>query len=189
MAGDVKTENLIQGPAEIYFGAVGAVEPATPTTAIDEEVWTFGGSTRGGVTLNTETEWAELESDQLTSRPGQTLVSRNHSIATELGEVTLENYAIALNAAAPAAAVAGVQELTLDEGLSAMLAPYRAVLLRGPGPGGKTREVIIRRALSTESVESAYQKDGQQVIPITLASHYVSGSIAAMRMRDGAPAA
>lgn len=184
MAGEINTSNLIQGPAEVYVGAFGAAEPATPMAEVDEEVWRFLGATDGGATLNVETEWSDLIVDQLVEVAERRLVGRNSSIATSLAEATLANMAVALNADAPTT-TGNVTELTVaGGGLEAFKPNYFAVLLRGASPNGGQREVIIRKALSTESVESAYTKDGKTLIPVTFRSHYVSKSIASMRRRD-----
>lgn len=63
---------------------------------------------------------------------------------------------------------------------------YSAILLRGQKPGGGPRLVIIRRALSTESVGMAWRKADKTMIPVTFEGYYVSESINAFRVDDRA---
>jgi hypothetical protein len=61
---------------------------------------------------------------------------------------------------------------------------FRAVLARGLGPSGLNRLVIMRKVLSTESVENRYQKGGQTYIPITWDAFWVSNSLDAVVIDD-----
>lgn len=61
---------------------------------------------------------------------------------------------------------------------------YASVLVRGRKPGGGLRHGIIRRALSTENVAMAWDKDGQTMIPVTFEGFYVSDSIDAIWVDD-----
>ena len=176
--GDVTATNLIQGPASLYYGAFGALEPLT----IDEEpgaAWRDLGGTKDGVTMTIASEYAVLEVDQIVDEIGRTRTKRVVTIATNLAEATLENLALAMANGAPAAGV-----LEPDDGIEAFLPGYGAVLLEGIAPGGFRRRGIFRKVLSTESVESAYKKDGQTLIPVTFTGHWVSQSIRPFRIED-----
>jgi hypothetical protein len=61
---------------------------------------------------------------------------------------------------------------------------YASVLMRGRGPGGIMRLLILRKCLSTENVAMAWDKEGQTMIPVTFEGFYVSDSIDALWIDD-----
>lgn len=174
----VTASNLIQGPATIYGGIFGATEPATIATAPGVG-WTDLGGTKDGVTLNVEQTFADLTVDQIVDVVARRRTGRMVSITTTLAEATLENLARAISNAAPVANV-----LNLDDGLAAFSPAYGAYLFDGIAPGGFRRRVILRKTLATGNVAMAYTKDGQTVIPTTFAGHWVSASIALIKIED-----
>lgn len=174
----VTTTNLIQGPATLYIGAFGVAEPLTVADAPGAG-WTDVGGTKEGVELSVAKEFAVLEVDQLIDEVGRTVTKRTVSIKTSLAEATLANLAHALNEAAPAAQVL---EPTAD--LTSFSPAYKAILLDGIAPGGFRRRIIVRKALSTDSVASAYKKDGMTLVPVTFTGHYVSASIKPYKIED-----
>lgn len=174
----VTITNLIQGPARLLIGDVGATEPTYADSA-DGVGFTDLGGTQDGVTLTVDLTFAELSVDQLVDVPGQTLVKRMAKIATNLAEATLENWALALNDADP---VSSAFEPTYGSG--AFTPTYKALLLRGIGPNGGPRDVVLRRALQIGSPGSAYKKDGQTLIPVEFSAHYVSSVIAPFKINE-----
>lgn len=178
----VTTTNLIMGPGELYTAAFGAAEPATVVTA-PAVAWTNVGGTMDGVTLNISQEFTELEVDQVVDVPGRRLTKREMTIETNLAEPTLENFAIALNQAAPVT-VTNEKTLEATNTAAAFTPTYTALLFDGIAPNGKRRRFIVRRALSTEGVETAYQKDEQTVLAVTWSAHYVSSSVAPFKIVD-----
>tara|TARA_B100000700_G_scaffold110520_4_gene124542 strand:- start:274 stop:816 length:543 start_codon:yes stop_codon:yes gene_type:complete len=174
----VTATNLIQGPATIYAGAFGATEPADIDTAPGVG-WTDLGGTKEGVTLNIEQTFADLTVDQIIDVVGRKRTGRSINVATSLAEPTLENLARAMNNTAP---TSDVVELDNDE--SAFSPDYGAVLLDGLAPGGLRRRIILRKTLQTGNIAMAYTKDGQTVIPVTFALHWVSASIKALKIED-----
>lgn len=174
----VTSSNLIQGPATLFVGVFGVVEPATVATAPGVG-WTNLGGTRDGVELTIAKEYAVLSVDQIVDEIGRTVTSRMVSITTTLAEATLANLARSINETAPAAGV-----FTPDVNFAAFTPAYQAVILDGIAPGGFRRRVVVRKVLSTDSVGMAYQKDGMTVIPVTLVGHWVSNSIAPFSITD-----
>lgn len=172
----VTTTNLTSGPGSYFDAPFGTAEPATPTTAPGAG-WRDVGGTQDGITLKVAEEWMEITVDQLVDTPERRRTKREMSIATNLAETTLENLALVQNEAAPAAAVAGVQTFEPTMGLAAFSPAYRAAIHDGQGPSGLNHRIIIRKSLSTEGTEFAYQKDGQRVFSMTRVAHFVSGSI------------
>lgn len=175
----VTATNLIQGPATLYRGAFGALEPADFSTPIDSAVWRDLGGTQDGISFSIESEWSPLTVDQLVDEAGVTRVSRKVSIKTSLAEATLQNLALATANAAP---VDGVLEPSM--GVESFLPEYSAIMLEGIAPGGVRRRVFIRRSVSSDSVESSYKKDGQTLVPVTFAGYYVSPTIRPFRIVD-----
>lgn len=186
--------NIIAGPATLYRADFGATEPLdTATGTAPAAPWTDLGGTDDGVTLNSETEWFAKRMDQTLVTPGRVPTSLEISVATNLTEGTLENLALAFNLAASAilsGGTGGTAWRALDLGnLSPGAEPtYSALIMRGRGVGngGKMRNFICRKVLSIESIESAYKKDDQWLIPVTFGLHWVSPSIAPMRVVDDA---
>lgn len=174
----VSSTNLIQGPAVVYFGIFGAVEPAT-VSAVPGVGWTDVGGTKDGVELSIEDEYAVLDVDQIIYEIARRRTKRVLSIKTTLAEATLENLAQAVNNTAPVA-----KKLVLDDGLAAFSPAYGAIMLDGIGPNGVKRRVILRKTLATDSVGLGYKKDAQTLIPVTWTGHWISPSIAPLSVED-----
>lgn len=174
----VTATNLIQGPATLYHGVFGVAEPLT-IGAEPGVGWTDCGGTKDGVELGIADEYSVLEVDQIVYEVGRTRTKRVVTVKTQLAEATLANWALAINNTAPVG-----NELTPDDGVDAFLPAYNAILLDGIAPGGFRRRFIARKVLSTDSVASAYKKDGQTLIPVTFTGHWVSSSIKPFKLYD-----
>lgn len=178
----VTTTNLIQGPATLYTGPFGTVEPAT-LSVTPGTGWTDVGGTMDGIELDINDTYTPLTVDQLILKPESRRTERELQIKTSLAEATLGNLAVAINNPAPVTAT-GTSTLTLQDGLSAFVPIYYALLIDGFAPGGFRRRIIIRKAIQTDSTSIAYKKDDQTVIPVTFDAHYVSSSINSMIIVD-----
>jgi hypothetical protein len=192
----VTATNLIAGAASLHVGDFGAVEPLDTAVAtdLDDEVWRDLGGTQDGVTLTVSREFFRLAVDQVIDAPGRRLTERDVTVSTNLAEGTLENLALAMSQAEASVTVGGTgatgfaaMDLLGDD--SGAEPDYVAVILRGRAPAGKKRNVIIRKALSIEEVESAYTKDNQTLIPVTFAAHWVSPTVRPVRVVDERPSA
>lgn len=178
----VTTTNLIQGPGTLWTGAFGATEPAqtlAATIADPSTGWTDVGGTTDGVKLNIAQDFSELEVDQIVDVPGRRLTKRDVSIETNLAEATLENLAVANNQLRSAVntAVTNLKILSPTNDTSATQPQYTAVIVDGYAPGQFRRRVVVRKVLSTDNVEFAYEKDNQTVFSVTWSAHYVSPSV------------
>jgi hypothetical protein len=185
----VTVTNLLAGPATgLWVGAFGATEPADLDT--DPGVgWRDMGGTTGGVRLMADREFFYLDVDQIIGRVGAVPTQENFSVATSLAEPTLENYAVSLNLADDAVVEAtGTKTLELGGALPGTSPNYRALIIDGRAPAGFRRRVIIRKVLSTASVEAAAEKAGQTVYPVTFSAFYVSASIRPVKKIDGTDA-
>lgn len=178
----VTTTNLTAGAGTVYAGAFGATEP---TGAAAPSAHTDVGATTDGVTVSVSTDFLELEVDQLIETPERRVTKREVTLATNLAETTLENLAVVLNEAKPAAATgtgaSSVQSLELAGDLTAYKPNYSSIIFDGPGPGNSVNRVIGRKLLSTEGTEFAYQKDSERVYSATWTAHYVSSAIKSVR--------
>lgn len=176
----VTVTNLIQGPAVMYAGVFGAVEPAT-ISAAPATGWTDVGGTQDGVSLNVELTLSELNVDQIIDIPGQRVTKRVAKVVTNLAEATLNNWALALN---ELAATITANKFTPTLNLVPFNPPYAALLFDGVAPGGFKRRVIVRKCLQIGNPSSAAKKDAQTLIPVEFASHFVSASVAPFSIED-----
>lgn len=176
----VTSSNLIQGPATLYWAPFGSTEPATIATA-PASPWVDLGGTKDGVELGIADEYTVLDVDQIVYEVARRRTKRVLTIKTQLAESTLENLARAINNTAPTAGV-----MAIDDGLGAFSPNYGAILLDGIAPGGFRRRVILRKTLSTDSVASAYKKDGMTLVPVTFTGHWVSASVRPLALEDAA---
>lgn len=185
----VSTTNLIQGPATLYTGLVGATEPIdTALNTAPATGWTDMGGTTGGVTLTVGTTLTMLDVDQILDPVGDVITARSIQLATSLAEATLLNLARSMNLA-DAAVVAGTTPvgLTLEPvgDVTSFTPVYRAFILDGIAPGGFRRRVIIRKAIQTAASALPHSPTAQTVIPVTFRATYVSSSIKQVRWVDG----
>lgn len=183
-------ETLVQGPATLWLGAYGALEPglANVGSPPDEGVWTDLGGLKGGVDLTMSEEYKEIVFDQLPDTPIRRLEKRYLSVKTEMAEPTLINLAYALN---DTTGVTG-QAYTPTVYDAATQLPYRALIVDGWAPGfnengrHKRRRIIVRKCLSIDNITMAYTKDGQTTYSVNWSCHYVDGSTAPFRIIDEA---
>lgn len=176
---DVTTTNVLQGLVDIFTGSFGATEPADTGAVIDSAVWTFTGATDGGATLTLGQSYSNKVVDQVALPVGAELVTQEATVAVNLAEATLANLRRAMN---DSATTGTTFELNSDVRNSEP--NFVAVLLKGKGPGGDPRLVIVRRALSTASVGIPFKKDGLTVFPVTWSAYYVSTSVKAVKVDD-----
>lgn len=178
----VTVTNLIQGPADLYHAEFGAAEPddsevnlELPDTTVGAD-WNDIGGTQGGVTLEVEQEYSELEVDQIVDVPESRLTKRVFKINTNMAEPTLENLKFALNGGTISTDTGHKSyEPKMDN--SAVSPDYSALIFDGIAPAGLRRRVIARKVLNDATVGQEAQKDGQTLLPVELKSHYVSRTI------------
>lgn len=181
----VSVTNLTQGPGTLYRGAFGQAEPADTqvNTTPAASGWTDVGGTLGGVTLTVNQKYKELEVDQIVDTVGRRLVEREARIETDLAEPTLANLALTLNASTPVTG-AGFAYYEPPNDTSASTPTYCALIFDGIAPGGFTRRIVLRRALSVADVKFGYAKDKQSVFSASFAAHFVSAAIKPFRIVD-----
>lgn len=183
----VTATNIVQGPATMYTGAFGAIEPLD--TAVNSvpasSAWTDVGGTNDGVKMSIDQTYVELEVDQIVDRVGSRLTKRDFTISTTLAEPTLTNLSLVLNGGT-AASGSGYSSFEPSFASSATQPTYKALLFDGwaPGNGEFTRRAIVRKVLSVKATELAYTKDKMTVFAAEFAGHYVSASIAPLHVVD-----
>lgn len=180
--------NVFGGPVEVFVSPFGTLEPTAAGGVLDV-AWRSVGFTTGGVRQNTNVEYAVYEVDQVPQPVGRRIRSRTVTVATTLAEATLDNMALAMAQAADTV-TSSAGGTTFEPAADDVLAEpdYSAVLLRGPGPNGRTRDVIYRRCLPVEAVQVENNKTEAQGVPVTWAADYVSQSIRYMKVMETADA-
>lgn len=181
---------LVMGPAALYIGAYGAVEPANGLVGSipDPLVWTPLGGTMGGVELSVAQEFKTITLEQLPDMPFNRLEKRYLSIKTPLAETTLTNLGLALNDSAGVTGTA-YEPTVYDEGTELV---YLALIVDGWAPGvtalgrHKRRRIIVRKCLSVDNITMSYTKDGQTIYNVTWSCHYVDDVTAPFRVIDEA---
>lgn len=174
--------NLVLGPANLYVADFGASEAtlitlASLSTAPTGGTWRDVGATTDGVTLTIEQEYSELEADQVIDVAGSRLVKRGFKVETNLAELTLENLKTALNGGTITTGT-GTSTYTPIVNANSQEPTYLALIIDGVAPSGKARRIIVRKALSTDGTEFAYNKEDQAVYSVSFSAHYVSASVA-----------
>jgi hypothetical protein len=184
----VTTSQLTMGPATLYVGTFGAVEPAETDVNVTPaaSAWADLGGTMDGSKLVIKQEYKALEVDQLVDNPGSRLIKRVTTVETNMAEPTLDNLALSLNDGTISTGM-GWEAYEPDDTDSATQPTYKALILHG-WIGIARRMVILRKVLSVEGVEPEYKKDGQNVLKVVLEAHYVSASIRPFRVIDEVPA-
>ena len=186
----VSVTNLTMGPGTLYKGDFGATEPDTEDvvnmieeTAVSGE-WTDLGGTNGGVTLELELDYTELEVDQIVDVVGRRLTKREMKINTSLAETTLENFVLANNGGTITTGT-GWKAFDPKMDTSAATPEYCALIFDGVnGDTSARRRVIARRALSVAGIGQEYSKDSQTLFPVEFSCHYVSSTIPPFRYID-----
>lgn len=184
---------VIQGAGRLYTGVFdinGANEPALSAVNVAPQAsaWTYCGFTSDGITLTIDQKFSEMHVDQLSDRVGTKLTERGLAIKANLAEATLTNLTLGLNGGTITTASGySYYEPTYDG--SELQPIYIAILFDGYAPASsagvsKRRRVLLRKAISTENVESSYKKDGITMVPVTFTSHYVSQTLAPFRIID-----
>lgn len=182
----VDITNLTMGPGTIYTAVYAAAEPsdAQINTTPAASAWTDVGGTTDGSTLTVNQEYTELAVDQIVDIPGRRLTKRDMQLATNLAEPTLTNLILVLNGGTVVTTGSSHAVYEPADDTSATQPTYIALILDGYTTSSRRRRVVGRRALSIESVGTAYKKDEQTVFPVTWSMHYVSSSTKPFKVVD-----
>jgi hypothetical protein len=184
---------VIQGAGRMYtgvFSATGANEPALAAvnSAPQASAWTYAGFTSDGITITINQSFSEMRVDQLADRVGTKLTERELQLNANLAEATLGNLVLGMNGGTVTTAAGYSYYEPVYDGTE-LQPSYIAILFDGYAPASaagisKRRRILLRKAISTENVESSYKKDELTLVPVTFTSHYVSDTVAGFRIID-----
>jgi hypothetical protein len=186
--------NLVAGGATLYSGTVGAAEPldtqvnSTPAAS----AWTDAGFTDGGLTATWEQSFYAFTVDQVLDTPERRIISRNLALGTNLAEPTLENLALGLNGTVAASGGSGATAFKsiepITDATTQFVPAYKALIMDAFAPSiagtAKRRRVFGRRCMNPNPVGSTWRKDGQTMVPVTFATHYVSDAVKPWKVVD-----
>jgi hypothetical protein len=174
----VTVDDVLLGPVELFVAPFATAEPANAEVT-PGVLWIPAGGTEEGVRQIVNQSYTAKRVDEVAMRVGSKLNELDVALATSLAEARLDNFRMAYNLALSAGTTLGLNgNVTNGE------PPYVAILARGFGPDNQRRNVIVRKGLSTESVESRYSRASQTYIPITWTGHYISESVDAFFIDD-----
>jgi hypothetical protein len=168
-AGTVQITFMGQTTAAIPYNATAAqVQAALEalTNVAPGDVVVTGTAWPTVLTFTFGGAWGSTNVDQMTA-VGTGLTGGTVTIATTTGGVAPDY-------------------LELDAEIGNNEPPYSSYILRGQRPGGGNRLVVIRRALSVETVEMSWTKDNKTMVPVTMEGYYVSKTVKAVRIDDRA---
>ena len=191
----VNAANLVLGPARLYVAPFGSTEPldssVTPNgpTTPPSSPWTDVGGTDGGVVLEVDNTYQDLQVDQLTMMVGSRLTAMKMTVTAKLSEMTLANLNTALNNIATISTQTGYTTMDVPVGTASTQPSYAALIIDGWGPTLTTgapalRRVIVRKVLSQVKASLAYDKKTQQSLDCTFSAYYVSNSINPLHIVD-----
>lgn len=189
----VNPNNVVQGPATIYWGQFGTTEPADTNAALVASPgagWTDMGATTGGVSVTIEHTYGQIKADQLVDTIGARLTGRVITVAVSLLEATLNNLLVAMNQAANIATPAsGISTFDPVTATSATQPTYTALLIDGWAPllgsgGAARRRFIVRKLLSDVKASAKYDLVTQVTWDCSFTAYYVSNSIAPFHIQD-----
>lgn len=185
-----KTENIIQGAAELWLAAGGTAVPtltaSTPARAAFEGSanWLGVGFTSEGVEVEYAPEYTDVEVDQLLDAAVIFKTKQTVTVNTTLAEATLENllYVWGLKAAAlkttgtveGGTLAAGEKELGIDGGALNDFPNERSLAFIGSAPRAantqavdKERLYVLRRILQTESSTHGLKRSESTMLPVS----------------------
>lgn len=187
----VNPVNLVQGPATLYYGNFGAVEPADSAVANppNSAVWTDFGATQGGVTFNLDQTYVDLIVDQLVDPVGARLTARKIQCVAMLNEATVSNMYVVMNYLANLNVQSNFTTLDPQTTNSATQPTYTALIIDGwaptlPSGGAARRRIILRKTLADTKLAVKYDKPNRAEYNVTWGSYYISGSIAPFHICD-----
>jgi hypothetical protein len=190
----VQPLNVVMGPATVYTGAFGAVEPAYSaiTSPPSSSVWTDVGGTADGtsVLLEIEHSLTELHVEQLIDPIGARVSKRVIQVTVDMEEATLNNLNLAMNQLSTQSSGTGYTVLDPLTSITSFQPTYTAILIDGWAPTTGTSEVecrrrmIVRKCLSSSKADLEYEKTKPVLFHTTWTGFWVSSSIAPFEIVD-----
>ena len=186
--------NVVQGPATIYWGISGqTVEPLDTNAAIiqppSSTYYTDFGATTGGVTLNVTHTYTQIKPDQLVDPIGARFTARTIQVMVNLLEPTLINLQIAFNNAATVNVLSGVTTFDPQTTTSATQPIYSQLIIDGWAPTLESglqakRRLIVRKVLNDVKASAKYDMTNQVTWDCTFTAYYVSSTLPPFHVVD-----
>jgi hypothetical protein len=192
----VNPNNVVQGPATIYWNAFGSAEPPDTNAALVQAPWVTGsanwtdlGATTGGVALNVSHTYTQIKADQVVDPIGARFSARAITVVFNMLEATLQNLYLAMNQVAVQNVLTGITTLDPITTTSATQPTYIALLIDGWAPTLNTglqarRRVIVRKVLDDLKASAKYDMTNQVTWDCTFTAYYVSSTIAPFHIQD-----
>lgn len=182
------SQNLVLGPARIYWAPFGSTEPADTSVANDGWMtpppapWTDFGFTDGGVNVEIDTTYTALVVDQVPMDVGARLTEIKMSVTAGLAEITDANIATALNNVVQQSTGSGFITTDIVVGSASTQPEYLALIVEGWGPltasgAPALRRAVVRKVLSTAKVTLTGDKKTQQKIDTTWNVYWVGQGV------------
>lgn len=191
MAQSIVAGDLMVGACKIYSAAT-ITDPTTQELPLlgtggvpDFSTWTYQGLTDGGTQVAIEKSYANHTVDQSPDWIASTITERHATVGTNLAVATLDKLKLANNGGAITTGVGtGALWDQWEPEVDVIENPetYIALALYGRKLSGKKMIVVIRRCLSVDNTEFAFVKDGKTMFSVSWAGHFVSDTVAPMRV-------
>lgn len=191
----VDPQNLVMGPARIYYAPFGTAEPSDASVTPDGWLtpppapWTDFGGTDGGIGLEVDTTITDLQVDQILLPVGARTTGLAMQVTAKLAEVTQANMAQALNNITQSGSGTGYITLDVPDGATATQPQYSALIVDGWGPelsNGQPalRRAIVRKVLNKAKITLTSDKKTQQAFDCTWAVYFVGAGIRPIHFID-----
>ncbi|MGA2412704.1 MAG: hypothetical protein ABSG46_20265 [Candidatus Binataceae bacterium] len=192
----VNPNNVVQGPAVLYWNAFGSAEPPDTNAAVTQPPWVTGnanwtdlGATTGGVSLSVAHTYTQIKADQNIDPIGARLSGRTIQVMANLLEATMQNLWLAMNQVAIQNPLSGVTTLDPITTTSATQPTYIGLIIDGWAPTLATglqarRRIIVRKVLDDLKASAKYDLTNQVTWDCTFTAYYVSSTIAPFHIQD-----
>jgi hypothetical protein len=171
--------NILMGPATVYVGATGVITAPPADSAVNStpaaSAWTDIGGTLGGVDFSVTPKFTALEVDQIVDNVDDRLTSRDIMVTFTMSEMTLANFALAINSTVGAT---GANYATLEPnyGSTASQTQKNSILVDGFAPAvvaNARARLYIPRGQQTGKVDWVNAKDKQMGLAVQFKAYYV----------------
>lgn len=138
------------------------IGPCTSFKVDDQEI----GATAGGVEVQIQDKYADIEIDQYIGIVARGLTQRTMTVKTQLAEATLQNLQIAWNQPDAPTTDSQTGAETLGIGAKPQF-KYHTLTFVGPGPNGATRTFTVHKATAMASGNYTIAKDKPAFVEVT----------------------
>lgn len=148
--------------------------------ATDWSDWEYFGLTDGGLQASIEKSYANHTVDQAPDWVASTITERHASLSTNLVAATLENLSRANNGGLITTGVGtGGGWDSWQPIVDTLETPedYIGLGIESRRLDGKKMVAVIRRALSTDNMSMAFQKDAKTMFSVNWAGHFVADDV------------